>query len=134
MARFNNLALNVVLVLMGILVIAGSVLGSVGTTIFPFDQYIGTRASVAGVAFGVGVAAAGFQPAAHPTWVRLAILYCALDVVYEVVAWAYLGIGAFGLVPLVVSVIFGLLLFFLYPDRAALVPRSSGRPPAPARA
>lgn len=124
MKRWNHLALTAVMVLMGVLTIAGSVLASFGATIFPFDSYVGTDAAVAGTVFGAGIVLAGFRPSAHPSWVRLAIAYCALDIVYEIVKWAYYGGAAFQLPAFLISIIFGALLIALYPRRGELVPRT----------
>lgn len=122
MSRYNRLAVNLVMVLLGVMLIVGSALSMIGTTIFPFDQWIGTRASAAGIAFGVGVAAAGVHPRSHISWVRLAVLYCLLDVVYEAGSWIVLGSAGFAPVPFLISLIFAGLLVFLYPDRGRLVP------------
>ncbi len=126
MAKYNRLALNVVLVFIGVMLIVGSVLSAIGTTLFPLDQFVGTRASVAGIAFGVGVTLAGFNPAAHPTWVRITVLYCALEVVYELVDSILLGRAGFALIPFLVSLIVGFLVIFLNPERGNLLPRSGG--------
>ena len=85
MAKWNKLALNIVMVVFGVLMIVGGLLASVGTTIFPFDSLIGTRATIGAVAFGAGLALAGMQPAVPATWVRAGLFYCLLDVLYEVV-------------------------------------------------
>ena len=85
MAKWNKLALNIVMVVFGVLMIVGSLLASVGTTLFPFDQLVGTRAAVAGVAFGAGLALAGMQPVVPATWVRAGLVYCVLDILYEIV-------------------------------------------------
>jgi hypothetical protein len=132
MAKWNKLALNVVMVTFGVLMIVGSMLASVGTTLFPFDQLVGTRAAVAGVAFGSGLALAGMQPVVPATWVRAALFYCLLDVLYEIVAAIWLGTNGFSLIALLVSLILGGLLIFLYPNRGELMPRSSS-PTAAAR-
>src|SRR5216683_1759792 len=69
---------------MGILIVAGSGLGFIGGSFFPFDSYFGVTASVAGVAFGAGLMIAGFDPVANVSWVRALILYAILQVVYQV--------------------------------------------------
>jgi hypothetical protein len=126
MARWNHVALPAVMVLMGVLLITSSLLaGFFGTVLFPMDQQFGTRGTIAGVAFGVGLAAAGVNPTGHVSWVRAAIVYCGLDVVYEILLWVWLGGHAFSLISLIVSAIFGALLIVLYPNRSALVPASS---------
>ena len=126
MARWNHVALPAVMVLMGVLLIVSSLLtGFFGTVLFPIDQQFGTRGTIAGVAFGVGVAAAGVNPTAHVSWVRAAILYSALDALYEILLWMWLGGQAFSLVSLIVAVIFGVLLIVLYPNRGALLPTAN---------
>lgn len=125
MSRFNHLGLTAVMVLLGVLLVAGSLLASVGTALFPFDQYVGTRASIAGVAFGIGIMLAAYRPEANVTWVRLAIIYCALELVGEVVEWMWLGGAAFNVIAFIVSIIFGALLIALYPRRGELVPHST---------
>jgi hypothetical protein len=128
MARWNHVALPAVMVLMGVLLITSSLLtGFFGTVLFPMDQQFGTRGTIAGVAFGIGVTAAAVNPTGHVSWVRAAILYCALDAVYEILLWIWLGGQAFSLVSLIVAIIFGALLIFLYPNRSALVPSSGAR-------
>ena len=125
MARFGNLGLTAVMLLLGLLLIVGSLLASVGTTLFPFDQYIGTRAAVAGVTFGAGIMLAGMRPQENVTWVRLAIVYCGLEIIYEIFSYFWLGAGAFNLVPFVVSIIFGVLLIVLYPRKSELIPHET---------
>ena len=130
MKKYNHLALTVVMLLMGVLLIVGSVLARVGTLLFPFDQYIGTRAPVAGVAFGSGIMLAAMRPADNLTWVRAAIVYCVFDVLYEIVYGLFFGAGAFGLIPLIVSIIFGAVIIWLYPRRADLMPKATASPTA----
>lgn len=125
MSKFSNLALTGVMLLMGLLLIVGSLLASIGTTLFPFDQYVGTRAAVAGVAFGAGIMLAGMRPEQNVTWVRLAILYCILDVLFEIVSYFWLGASGASWLALVFSIIFGVLLIALYPRRGDLVPHET---------
>jgi hypothetical protein len=130
MAKWNKLALNIVMVVFGVLMIVGSLLASVGTTLFPFDQLVGTRAPVAGVAFGAGLILAGMQPVVPATWVRAALFYCVLDVLYEIVTLFWLGGAGISIVSLLVSLILGGLLIFLFPNRSELMPRSAASAPA----
>ena len=124
MAKWNKLALNIVMVVFGVLMIVGGLLASVGTTIFPFDSLIGTRATIGAVAFGAGLALAGMQPAVPATWVRAGLFYCVLDVLYEVVNLFWLGGAGVSIVSLLIALILGGLLIFLYPSRGDLWPRS----------
>ena len=130
MAKWNKLALNIVMVVFGVLMIVGGLLASVGTTIFPFDSLVGTRATIGAVAFGAGLALAGMQPAVPATWVRAALFYCVLDVLYEIVNLFWLGGAGVSIVSLLISLILGGLLIFLYPSRADLWPRSATAAPA----
>jgi len=128
MAKWNRLSLNIVMVVFGVLMIVGSLLATVGTTIFPFDQLVGTRATIGGVAFGAGVALAGMQPAVSATWVRAVLFYCVLDILYEIVALFWLGGAGISIVSLLISLIIGGLLIFLYPSRGDLWPRTTTAP------
>ena len=130
MAKWNKLALNIVMVVFGVLMIVGSLLASVGTTLFPFDSLVGTRAPVAGVAFGAGLILAGMQPVVPATWVRAGLFYCVLDVLYEIVTLFWLGGAGISIVSLLISLILGGLLIFLYPNRSDLMPRSTTSAPA----
>jgi hypothetical protein len=124
--------LTVVMLLLGILMVVGSTMSIFSTSVFPFDGLAGTDASVAGVAFGVGIAVASFNPERHVTWVRAAILYACLVVVYRVIfglAWGTWGQPA----PLVLAIIFGLTLVFLYPRRSELMPSSGAMTDSPVR-
>lgn len=115
--------LTVVMLLLGILLIAGSTVSIFATSLFPFDGLAGTDASVAGVAFGIGIAVAAFNPVAHVSWVRIAILYCILVIVYRVVFGMFWGTFGTG-VPMVMAIIFGIALIVLYPTRGDLMPHS----------
>ena len=109
------------MLLLGILMVVGSTMSIFGTSVFPFDGVVGTDASVAGVAFGIGIAVASFAPERHVTWVRAAILYTILVIVYRIVFglfWGTWGQPA----PLVLAILFGLALVFLYPRRSELMP------------
>jgi hypothetical protein len=124
--------LTVVMLLLGILMVVGSTMSIFSTSVFPFDGLAGTDASVAGVAFGVGIAVASFNPERHVTWVRAAILYSALVIVYRVIFglfWGTWGQPA----PLVLAILFGLALIFLYPRRSELMPSSGMMTDGPAK-
>jgi hypothetical protein len=113
--------LTVVMLMLGILMVVGSTMSIFSTAVFPFDGLAGTDASVAGVAFGVGIAVASFNPERHVTWVRAAIIYSGLVIVYRVIFglfWGTWGQPA----PLLLAIIFGLALIFLYPRRSELLP------------
>jgi len=123
--------LTVVMLLLGILMIIGSTVSIFATSIFPFDGLAGTDVSVAGVAFGVGIAVASFNPEGHISWVRAAILYMLLLIVYRIVFgifWGTWGEPA----PLVIAIVFGVALAVLYPRRGELMPHSGSMADGPA--
>ena len=117
-AKWNPLALKLVLWLMGILIAAGSAAGFIGGSFFQFDQSFGVTASVAGIAFGAGLMIAGFDPIANVSWVRALIVYAILQVVYQLFAW--ISIGRFDLIPFIIAIIAGALLVVLYPNKPEL--------------
>jgi len=117
-AKWNPLALKLVMWLMGILIAAGSAAGFIGGSFFQFDQSFGVTASVAGIAFGAGLMIAGFDPIANVSWVRALIIYAILQIVYQLFAW--ISIGRFDLIPFVIAIIAGALLVVLYPNKPEL--------------
>ncbi len=118
MVKWNPLALKLLMWVMGILIVAGSGLGFIGGSFFPFDSYFGVTASVAGVAFGAGLMIAGFDPVANVSWVRALILYAILQVVYQV--FDQIAIGRFDIVAFIISILAGVLLIVLYPNKPEL--------------
>jgi hypothetical protein len=115
--------LGVVMLLLGILMVVGSTLSLFATSIFPFDSFAGSDTSVAGVAFGVGIAVASFNPDGHISWVRAAILYMFLLLAYRIVFgifWGTWGTPA----AIVIAIVFGVTLIALYPRRGDLLPHS----------
>ena len=118
MAKWNPLALKVLMWVMGILIVAGSGLGFIGSTIFNFDSNFGVTSSVAGVAFGAGIMIAGFDPIANVSWVRALILYAILQVVYQI--FLQISVGRFDIIAFAVAIIAGGVLIFLYPNKAEL--------------
>jgi hypothetical protein len=117
-AKWNPLALKLVMWLMGILIAAGSAAGFIGGSFFQFDQSFGVTASVAGIAFGAGLMIAGFDPIANVSWVRALIIYAILQIVYQLFAW--ISIGRFDVIPFVIAIIAGALLIVLYPNKPEL--------------
>src|ERR1700694_1788976 len=135
-STMKSRVLTVVMLLLGILMVGGSTMSIFSTSVFPFDGLAGTDAAVAGVAFGVGIAVASFNPERHAPWGSTAILYSALVIVYRVIFglfWGTWGQPA----PLLLAIVFGLALIFLYPRRSELMPSagmmSDSKPMAPAR-
>ncbi|HET6309497.1 MAG TPA: hypothetical protein VFH00_00675 [Candidatus Nitrosotalea sp.] len=118
MAKWNPLALKLLMWVMGILIVAGSGVAFIGTTIFNFDSTFGVSASVAGVAFGAGLMIAGFDPIANVSWVRALILYAILQVVYQI--FLSISVGHFDVIAFVVAIIAAVLLLVLYPNKPAL--------------
>ena len=95
MAKWNPLALKLLMFFVGVLLVAGSGLTLIGAGLLPFDKWFGVTGSIAGVAFGAGIIIAGFDPEANVSWVRATILYCVLEIIYEILNWITVG-GALG--------------------------------------
>ncbi len=117
-AKWNPLALKLLMWVFGVLIVMGSGLGFIGGSFFPFDSWAGVTASVAGVAFGAGIMIAGFDPIANVSWVRAVIFYAILQVVYQI--FSQISIAHFDIVAFLVAVIVGVLLVVLYPNKAEL--------------
>ena len=124
MAKWNPLALKLLMWVMGVLLVMGSGLGFIGTSFFPFDTWAGVTASVAGVAFGAGVMIAGFNPEANVSWVRALVLYAILQVVYQI--FSQITIARFDIVSFIIAILVAALLIFLYPNKAELMMQSGG--------
>jgi len=124
-AKWNPLALKLLMWFMGILLVAGSGLGYIGNSFFPFDAGFGVTASVAGIAFGAGVMIAGFDPEANVSWVRALVLYAILMVVYQIVD--QIAIARFDLIAFVVAIIVAVLLIVLYPNKAELMMQTGSK-------
>ena len=120
MAKWNPLALKLLMWLMGILIVAGSAF----PTWIPFDTWFGITASVAGVAFGAGIMIAGFDPIGNVSWVRAVILYAILQVIYQI--FLQISIGRFDFEAFLVAVIVGGMLLWLYPNKAELWMQGKG--------
>ena len=127
MAKWNPLALKVLMIFMGVLIVVGSSLGSYGASFFPFDKDLGVSGIVAGVAFGAGITIAGFNPEANVSWVRAVILYCIIELVYEIVD--QIAIARFDIVAFLIALIVGGALLFLYPNKQALFMSGSNAMP-----
>ena len=123
MAKWNPLALKLLMWVMGILIVMGSGLGFIGSTFFEFDTWAGVSASVAGIAFGAGIMIAGFDPEGNVSWVRALIIYAILEVIYQI--FNQITVGRFDIVPLVIAVIVAAMLLWLYPNKAQLWMSSS---------
>jgi hypothetical protein len=111
------------MLMMGVLLVIGSTASTFATSIFPFDKYLGINASVAGVVFGIGLAAASFDPEANVSWIRMGIMYAVLLVVYQVVFGYFVGV-AFHWGPILLGVAFAVVLVVLHPRGVELMPTS----------
>ena len=118
MAKWNPLALKLLMWFMGALIVMGSGLGFIGGSFFPFDSWAGVTASVAGVAFGAGIMIAGFDPVANVSWVRALILYAILEIVWQI--FNQITIGHFDIVAFIIAIIVAVLILVLYPNKPAL--------------
>ncbi|MGZ7033486.1 MAG: hypothetical protein ACXVIJ_16095 [Thermoanaerobaculia bacterium] len=123
MAKWNPLALKLLMWVMGVLIVMGSGLGFIGSTFFAFDTWAGVSASVAGIAFGAGIMIAGFDPEGNVSWVRALILYAILEVIYQI--FNQITVGRFDIVPFLIAVIVAAMLLWLYPNKAQLWMSSS---------
>ena len=123
MAKWNPLALKLLMWVMGVLIVMGSGLGFIGSSFFQFDNWAGVSGSVAGIAFGAGIMVAGFDPEGNVSWVRALILYAILETVYQIFNWVTLG--RFDIIPFLIAVIVAVMLLWLYPNKAQLWMRSS---------
>ena len=123
MAKWNPLALKLLMWVMGVLIVMGSGLGFIGSSFFQFDNWAGVSGSVAGIAFGAGIMIAGFDPEGNVSWVRALILYAILEFVYQIFNW--ITLGRFDIIPFLIAVIVAVMLLWLYPNKAQLWMRSS---------
>ena len=119
MAKWNPLALKLLMWVMGALLVMGSGLGFIGNSFFPFDSWAGVSASVAGVAFGAGVMIAGFDPEGNVSWVRALIVYAILEIVYQIVD--QITLARFDIIAFVIAILVAVLLIVLYPNRSELM-------------
>ena len=118
MAKWNPLALKLLMWVMGILIVMGSGLGFIGSSFFWFDTWAGVSASVAGVAFGAGIMIAGFDPIANVSWVRALIIYAILEVVWQV--FSAISIGKFDIIPFIIAILVAVIVLVVYPNKPAL--------------
>ena len=118
MAKWNPLALKLLMWVMGLLIVMGSGLGFIGGSFFPFDSWAGVTASVAGVAFGAGIMIAGFDPIGNVSWVRALVLYAILEIVWQI--FNQITIGHFDIVAFIIAILVAVLILVLYPNKPAL--------------
>jgi hypothetical protein len=117
-AKWNPLALKILMWVMGVLLVVGSAASFVGVAVFPFDSGAGITAPVAGIAFGAGMMIAGFDPIANVSWVRALILYAILEIVYQI--FTQIEIGRFDIISFVIAILVAVLVLVLYPNKPAL--------------
>jgi hypothetical protein len=117
-AKWNPLALKLLMWVMGLLIVMGSGLGFIGGSFFPFDSWAGVTASVAGVAFGAGVMIAGFDPVGNVSWVRALVLYAVLEIVWQI--FNQITIAHFDIVAFIIAILVAVLILVLYPNKPAL--------------
>lgn len=118
MAKWNPLALKLLMWVMGLLIVMGSGMGFIGGSFFPFDSWAGVTASVAGVAFGAGIMIAGFDPIANVSWVRALILYAILEIIWQI--FDQITLAHFDIVAFLIAIIVAVVLLVLYPNKPAL--------------
>ena len=124
MAKWNPLALKLLMWVMGVLLVVGSAASFVGVAVFPFDSGAGVTAPVAGIAFGAGIMIAGFDPIANISWVRALVLYAILEVVYQVLT--QIVIGRFDIVAFIIGILVAVIILVLYPNKPALWMQQGG--------
>lgn len=118
MAKWNPLALKLLMWVMGLLIVMGSGLGFIGGSFFPFDSWAGVTSSVAGVAFGAGIMIAGFDPIGNVSWVRALVLYAILEIVWQI--FDQITLSHFDIVAFIIAIIAAVLVLVLYPNKPAL--------------
>jgi hypothetical protein len=117
-AKWNPLALKILLWVMGVLLVVGSAASFVGDAVFNFSSGAGVTAPVAGIAFGAGMMIAGFDPVANISWVRALVLYAILEIVYQI--FKSITIGGFDIIAFVIAILVAVLVLVLYPNKPAL--------------
>jgi len=117
-AKWNPLALKILLWVMGVLLVVGSAASFVGNAVFDFGSGAGVTAPVAGIAFGAGMMIAGFDPIANISWVRALVVYAILQIVFQV--FTQITIGTFDIVSFIIAILAAVLVLVLYPNKPAL--------------
>jgi hypothetical protein len=117
-AKWNPLALKLLMWVIGVLIVMGSGMGFIGGSFFPFDSWAGVTGSVAGVAFGAGIMIAGFDPIANVSWVRAIIVYAILEIVWQV--FDQITLSHFDFVAFIIAILVAVLILVLYPNKPAL--------------
>jgi hypothetical protein len=124
-AKWNPLALKLLMWVMGVLLVVGSAMSFIGTTFFQFDSWFGVTAGVAGVAFGAGVMIAGFDPISNVSWVRALVIYAILEVVWQI--FQQISVSRFDIVAFIIAILVAVLVLVLYPNKPALWMQGSSK-------
>ncbi len=132
MAKWNPLALKILMWVMGVLLVVGSAASFVGVAVFPFDAGAGVTAPVAGIAFGAGIMIAGFDPIANISWVRALVLYAILEIVFQI--FTQITIGRFDVIAFIVAILVAAIVLVIYPNKPALWMQGQGGMSSGARA
>ncbi len=118
MAKWNPLALKILLWVMGVLLVVGSAATFIGDSVFNFGSGAGVTGPVAGIAFGAGMMIAGFDPIGNVSWVRALVLYAILEIVYQI--FTQITIGRFDIVAFIIAILAAVLVLVLYPNKPTL--------------
>ena len=120
MAKWNPLALKILMWVVGVLLVVSSAASFVGVSVLPVNTGIAGAATapVAGIAFGAGIMIAGFDPIANISWVRAVVVYAILEVVYNI--FTQITIGTFDIVGFIIGILVAVLILVLYPNKPAL--------------
>jgi hypothetical protein len=119
-AKWNPLALKILMWVMGLLLVVSSASSFIGVNVIQTNTGIAAAvtAPVAGIAFGAGVMIAGFDPVANISWVRAVVVYAILEVVYNI--FTQIAIGTFDIVAFIIGILVAVIILVLYPNKPAL--------------
>lgn len=125
MAKWNPLALKILLWVSGLLMVGGSAATFASDSLFQFGSGFGVTPPVVGIAFGAGLMIAGFDPIGNVSWVRAIVVYAILEIVYQIVT--QIEIGRFDLVAFIIAILIAVLVLVLYPNKPALWMQSGSK-------
>jgi hypothetical protein len=120
-AKWNPLALKILMWVMGVLLVVSSAASFIGVNLLPAANTgiaSAATAPVAGIAFGAGLMIAGFDPVANISWVRAIVVYAILEIVYNIFTMIVLGV--FDVVAFIIAILVAVLVLVLYPNKPAL--------------
>lgn len=126
MAKWNPLALKLLMWVIGLLLVVSSAASFIGVSVFPLTTGVAGAATapVAGIAFGTGVMIAGFEPEKHPSWVRALVLYAILEIVYNI--FTQVTLGTFDIVAFIIAILVAVVAIVLYPNKSELMMQGGG--------